>query len=209
MIVSRPERSLWILVRFAFASALLGCLANAYQAPLVSRVVPLFQTWFQLFDDTFKTVDLGVVKVMGEDVIRRTATAAHIHVVGGTVVWTGRESSMQNEVGAGLVLQPLVLGLALVFAWPWKRWGELGLRVMLACPLLAAVILFDAPALIYGIEWYGELQLLDPNHFSPLVQWGDIMNSGGRFALTAVAAAIAIIGAARVFVRSRIARLRH
>jgi hypothetical protein len=108
---------------------------------------------------------------------------------------------MQNQAGAGLVLQPFVLGLALVLAWPWRRWFEPGLRLVMAFPLLLAVVLFDVPTLLYGIEWYGELTVLDPDQFSPLVQWSDMMNSGGRFGLTAIGAAIAIIGASRIFHR--------
>jgi hypothetical protein len=203
MMVSQPERPLWSLARFVLAAALLSCVANTYQAPLVARALPLFRFWFDVFDDTFRTIDLRVLRLNGEDVIQRTATAARIHVVGGAVVFTGPESRMQNQAGAGLVLQPFVLGLALVLAWPWRRWFEPGLRVVMAFPLLLAVVLLDVPALIYGIEWYGELTLLAPDQFSPLVQWSDMMNSGGRFGLTAIAAAVAIIGASRIFRSTR------
>jgi hypothetical protein len=192
----RSKGAVWILLRFALAAAFLSYVASAYQSPLVDRVVPLFRIWFDAFDDTYSTMDLRVVRMNGEDVIQRTATPKRIHVVGGKVVWKG--SRLQNEAGAGLILQPLVLGLALVVAWPWQRWPELGLRAVIVTPLLLAVVLFDLPPILYGLEWYEELRLLDPDQFSLLVQWGDMMNSGGRFGLTAVAAVLAVVGASRL-----------
>ena len=68
----------------------------------------------------------------------------------------------------------------------------LALRVALALPLLVLVVMLDVPTLLYGMIWYQEVSVLDPERFSPLVYWPDFMNAGGRFALTVAAVAVAI-----------------
>jgi hypothetical protein len=184
-----------VLLRFAVAAALIGTLTAACQAPLLDRLVPLFHAWLDLIDDTFRTVELGVVRVKDEDVIRRTVTPAKAHVVGATVVGKG-DGVIQSDVAAGLALQPIVVGLACALAWPWRRGSELAWRLAIAFPLIVLVTLLDVPMILYAAGWDGELRQLDPEDVSALVQWGDLMNSGGRFMLACAAAALAI-GCAR------------
>lgn len=200
MTVSSPERPFWIVVRFSLAAAVLGFLANAYEVPLVERVLPLFRIWFNVFDDSYRTTELAVMGGGSDEyVIRRTATMRP-HVVDTHVVMGAPGLRFQNVVGAGLVLQPIVLGFALVFAWPCRRSGSaLVVRAAVLIPLLLAVVMFDTPALLWDAQWLKEEKLLNvEQELSPLAHWADVMNSGGRFVLSAICAVIAIWASARL-----------
>jgi hypothetical protein len=57
---------------------------------------------------------------------------------------------------------------------------------------MAIVVLLDVPMVLYGFMWYQGTSLLDPDRFSPLTSWADIMSAGGRFVLTIAAVTLGI-----------------
>jgi hypothetical protein len=184
------------LVRFALVGLLLGGAALAWQDAVIRWALPIFSAWVDAIDDTFRTVELAVLSENGETVIRRIATPARTHSIGGRVIYADPQTQISTQVGAGMVLQPIVLAGALLAAWPWRRWRELALRLAFALPLVALVVMLDVPTTLYGMIWYEEVNAADPQWFSPLIYWPDFMNAGGRFALT-FAAVAAAIGLAR------------
>ena len=196
-----PDPALRAAGRLLLAGALTGGCALVWQTPLLELAIHLFRIWLDVIDGTFRTVHLSSELVNGERLIFRLATPAVTHVVGLRVVMPNPGTLMSSSVSAGLVLQPLVLGAALVLAWPWQRWLELVLRAVLAMPLLVAVVLLDVPMMLYGSLWYDEVKAFDSDHFSLLVVWPDFMNAGGRFALTVVAVAGAVSAARRLLPR--------
>ena len=192
------DRALPAILRLLLAAAVFGSAALVFQDALVGAVVPVFATWIGWIDDAYRTVDLRAAMVGGELLVTRTATPAVVHVLGGHIVAVDPHIVLSTSVSAGIVLQPLVLAGALLFAWPWRRTGELPVRYVLALPLVALVILLDVPMMLYGNLWYQEVAALEPDRFSLLVTWPDLMNAGGRFALTLAAVALAVQAAARL-----------
>jgi hypothetical protein len=184
------------VLRFAATALLLAAIAALGQDAILARLLPLFGAWIGAIDDTFRTVDLALATDNSGTVIRRVATPAHTHVVGERVVYADERTRLTTQAAAGLVLQPIVLAGALLFGWPWSHGRELALRLFLALPVVALVVLLDVPTALYGMIWYQEVSVLDPDRFSPLVYWPDFMNAGGRFALT-VATVVLAIGVAR------------
>lgn len=217
MICSRPSQlptnpkqaSVAILLRFTIAATVLGLLAVSYEAPFVERMLPLFRVWFELFDDTYRTTELSVSRAQGngETIIHRVTAMRSPHVVGGRVLFAEPGVRLANDAGAGLPMQTLVIGLALAIAWPARRgWPESLLRCAIVFPLLMLVVLFDVPAIPYGVQWMNEEKLFHVEEFSPVVVWSDVMNSGGRFVLTALAVVIAVFSAGLAFTgRSKMA----
>jgi hypothetical protein len=173
-------------LRFVVAAALLALIATLGTAPLVERLLPFYGWVLGRIDDTFRTVDLSVAQGNGELRISRDATPRSSHVVGKRVVLADPSTLISVSVPAGTALQPLILTISLLIAWPWKQRAELAARFAWAAPLL---LLFLA---LYSLTWYEEVSLLEPGRLSPLVSWGDLMNSGGRLALAAIIAGIAV-----------------
>ncbi|HEX4585997.1 MAG TPA: hypothetical protein VH183_14305 [Burkholderiaceae bacterium] len=193
------------MVRFVGAAIVLAFAAVAFQAQLVGTTMPLFRAWLGAIDDTYRTVDLSVLDVKGEFVVQRIATPAHPHAMGEHVVYTSADTRLTSQAAAGLVLQPLVLALALLIAWPWQNAVELSVRFAVATPLTLLVVLLDVPMMLYGFTWYQEISLLDPDRFSPLACWADVMNAGGRFALAVVAATLSIFAGSISIARGNLA----
>ncbi len=181
-----------VVVRLLVGALVFGAIAVAWQAPIIAHLMPAVRGWIDLVDDTFRTVDLRAAPVNGELLIVRLATPAVIHVLGNHVVAVDPRTVMSTAMSAGILLQPLVLAGALLMAWPWQGWREPVLRIILAAPLMAVVVLLDVPTMLYAMLWNQEVAALEPERFSPLIDWSDFMNAGGRFALTVVAVALAV-----------------
>ncbi len=180
------------LLRFVAAALVTTSAALAFQDRIVSSLLPLFRAWLVVIDDTYLTMDLSVVKNHGESMLRRLSTPARTHALGKIVVRPDARTQLSNEAAAGIVLQPVILAIALLFAWPWSGARELALRFAIAAVPMLAVMLLDVPTMLYGFAWFEEIKSFEPERFSLLVSWADAMNAGGRFALTAVAVAMSV-----------------
>jgi hypothetical protein len=186
------------ILRLGAAVLVVGGIVTVLEGTLTAHLVALLDTYTSWIDGTFRSIYFGIVTENGEAVIRRIATPAVAHVVGGHVVFTDARTRLTSSAAEGVIFQPAIFAVALVYAWPWREFRELGLRVLIALPLVLLVVLLDVPLILYGSMWYQEVSLLDPDRFSPLIIWSDFMNAGGRFALTVAAAAIAVAGAHRL-----------
>lgn len=194
---SRREAQRTIL-RFVAAGLGLTCLAVAGQDWIVGHLLPLFRLWLDAVDDSYRTLDLSLVPAQAETVLRRVATPAGIHVLGQHVVYPQAHPVQANEAAAGIVLQPSILLLSMLLAWPWRTARELGLRLLFGAVLLPPLLVLDVPMMLYGFAWLEELQAFDPQRFSLLASWADAMNAGGRFVLAIVAAVAATAIALRL-----------
>lgn len=195
----RPEQALGGLLRFVLVAVLVGAAALAFESRLVSAALPGFKAWIALVDGSLRTVELTVLDVNGESVIRRLSTPLQVLVLGNTVLPVDERTVISTSALAGILLQPLALGVALLFAWPWNRPAELAARVALGAPLLLAVVFLDIPLMLCGYAWSALIDAYEPGRFSLLVDWADFMNAGGRFALVVAAVALAVSAARRVF----------
>lgn len=163
-----------------------------WEKDIIAHAVPLVGQLLDLIDGTFRTVYLKATMVDGELLIARVATPAVTHVVGQHVVSANSGNLLSSSASAGILLQPLVLAIGLLCAWPWQRSREMFLRLVFALPLIAIVTALDVPMILCGLVWVEEINAYDPDRFSPLASWGDFMNAGGRFALTVVAVWLAV-----------------
>ena len=100
----------------------------------------------------------------------------------------------------GTVLQPVLVALVLLLAWP-ARWGEMALRLAIASVLLSVVLLADTPFSLAAWLWHAQIKLYEPGRGSPLVWWNVFLNGGGRLALGLIAATLAIALAQRATAR--------
>lgn len=188
----RTEGTGRVVARLLVAALVLGIAAMAFEEALLRPVIGVFRAWLDAVDTTFHTVDLRLEVVSGELLILRIASPPAVQVLGGHVVTTDPGAMLSASASAGIVLQPLILGLAMLAAWPARRLREFALRMLVALPLLALVVLLDIPLMLYGFLWNQEIRTLEPDRFSPLISWSDFMNAGGRFALTVGVVAVTV-----------------
>jgi hypothetical protein len=190
--LKEPDQALRGLGRFLIAAFLCGAIALGFEQALAGAALPLFKAWIALIDGSLRTVDLSVVDVDGESTIRRLTTPLRVLVVGTTVLDVDERTVISTSALTGILLQPVVLGIALLLAWPWKSLAELAVRFLLGLPLLLMVVLLDLPLILCGYAWLALIDAYEPGRFSLLVDWADFMNAGGRFALVVLAVANAV-----------------
>lgn len=199
--MARLPRDPWARTagRFVAAAALGTLIALVFEDAIVHALLPVMRAWLLVVDGSYLTLDLAIVADHGEAIVRRIAAPLGVQAIDGHVLALAAQSRLASAASAGLVLQPLVLGFALIAAFPARDALELALRAVCALLLLGLVVLLDVPMLLYGYAWYEESGALAPErHFSPLVAWGDAMNAGGRFALTFIAAVASTAVAGRL-----------
>ena len=194
-----PDPGPGALARLAAAALLATALATACQDAIVNALIPLFRAWLVMIDDRYLTVDLALIADHGEVMLRRIATPSSIHGTGHLQI--APVSEISTQAAAGIALQPLILGVSLLFAWPWRGSAELACRLFAGAILLGVLVLLDVPLMLYGFAVLEESRILDTERFSPLVSWADAMNAGGRFALALVAVAASIRAGAGIGAR--------
>lgn len=129
----------------------------------------------------------------------------HTLVLGGRAIVPDGQSVMGVGTTVGTILQPVCIALTLVLAWP-APWREILLRLAVALPLLALVVLIDTPLSMWAWLWDVQLRMHDPERLSPLVWWNIFLNGGGRLALGLVAGALSIALARRLIQLWHLAR---
>jgi hypothetical protein len=189
---ARPDPWRRALVRLLAAFAIALALATALQDRLVPALVPMFRAWLLVVDERYWTVDLAVVEEGGEALLRRVSAPAGLRRIGNAPTLPEAGVRFVNSAATGIVLQPAIVAVALLLAWPWFSRREIALRLLAFALLLPLLLVLDVPTMLYGFAWYEESRVLDPDGFSLLVTWADAMNAGGRFVLAILCAAACV-----------------
>jgi len=190
------RRALPLVLRLVLTALPLVVLASLVQRPLIEAMMPWLALCTDALDTTYRTVAF-VLRPGPELVLQRTVTLAEVTVVGGSVLMPDALGQAVLTTPAGHVLQPLVVALVLVLAWPAPRLAAYALPMVLLLPLLLAVSALDMPAVLAALPWALHVEALEPDRFSPLLIWKDLMQGGGRVALGLVVGALAVLAADR------------
>jgi hypothetical protein len=182
--------------RLAAITLLLTLAVVLLQRPLIEALLPWLRWCTDFIDTTYRTIEFGLQPGAGL-VLQRTVTLAGVVVVGGQVLMPDPLGLAVLATPAGHVLHAVVLGLAVVLAWPASRMVLIGCRLAILVPLLAAVSAIDVPAVLAAMPWALHVEALEPTRFSPLLIWADVMQGGGRLVLGIAAGWAAVILAAR------------
>jgi hypothetical protein len=99
----------------------------------------------------------------------------------------------------GSVLQPAILFLSIILAWPCAHLAVLSARLLLAVPTIALLLVINVPLGFVGVmldfrESFPDIPV------APLVYWNDFLQTGGPLAL-AIAAGVLVVSAADRWVR--------
>jgi hypothetical protein len=187
-------------LRLALATALVLAAAHWYARDAVKLLLPVLTPALGFVADDFRIVRLDFVDE------RKNASIAALAVLDRPLFLDGRaivpDGSQMMVVGTtlGTVLQPLVVALVLVLAWP-AGLREMALRLTIASALLGVVLLVDTPFSLAAWLWDAQLKAYEPARASPLVWWNVFLNGGGRLALGLIAGALAIAFAQRITAR--------
>jgi hypothetical protein len=174
------------------ASVVLLWAAHWYSRDAVALLLPALSKALSFVADDFKILRFEFVEERGNAAIAALATLEHTLVLGGRAIVPNGTSVMVVTTTVGTVLQPVLVALVLVLAWP-ARWLEAMLRVVFVAPLIALVVLLDTPFSMAAWLWEIQLRAYEPGRASPLVWWNIFLNGGGRLALGLLAGASSVV----------------
>jgi len=88
-------------------------------------------------------------------------------------------------------LQPVILLLAIILAWPVTHFRALPARLLVAVPVMAFLLVVNVPLGFVGVM-QDFREYLPAAPVTPLVYWNDFLQTGGPLAL-AIAAGILVV----------------
>ena len=181
-----------ILVRLTIAAIILLVLAIYFSEFIAISLLPLYRTAFQLIDNDFQILSLGLSMEGADRVIRLNVTLSHAIAVAGHLVMANPAGIANASTLIGNIFQPVTVGLVAVLAWPSHSLKNVSLRLMVLILLTLIETTLDIPLLLEGNLWGVLLDNLSPGSWSPLTAWADFLQVGGRYALGLVAALASI-----------------
>ncbi len=179
-------------LRLALALVLLLLVSGRFGSALVTPLLPAFAWEIGLVQPEVRILHLAIGRNGADTVIRVDAAPAVVVVVAGRLLPLAPQSRFHASTPLGHVLQPLIICLAILAAWPAGRPMHYLLRTIFGIPLLALLPLLDVPLVLAAELQASLLDLAAPGAFSPLIAWKDFLEGGGRLVLGGTAAAIAV-----------------
>lgn len=195
-----PRRSAWwwLTVRVLLAAVLALVLLRQHATDVVAALKPALRWGLQQAAPDFQVLRFEFSTDRGQAVLSALVRQQRTIFLGGRAVVPEAHSISGTGSNVGTVLQPLMVALVLLLAWPARRWREWPLRLLLATPLLALVLMLDTPLSMAAWLWFAQVQQHEPGAISPLLWWNTFLGAGGRLVLGLVAASLALALAQRV-----------
>lgn len=195
-VISRlaPQELQRVACRFVAALLVLMLVAARYETELVSPLLPALKAEIAWLDDTYQLISLDLQQQGGDSVIRLQVSQAKSIVIGERVFLPDARGRARASTLLAHITLPMVLMLACACAWPlghkpqtltdaitaikaiWLR----TVAITLACALM---LLIDVPFELWAAIWSLHVNAVQPDLFSPLLIWRDVMGGGGRLAL--------------------------
>jgi hypothetical protein len=180
-------------LRLALALVLLLSIAGRFGSALVTPLLPAFTWEICQIEPELRVLRLAIGRAGADTVLRVDAGPAVVVAVAGRLLPLAPQSRFTVSTPFGHVLQPLIVCLAILVAWPAGRPMRYLLRTLFGIPLLALLPLLDVP-LVLAAELHGSLlDLAAPGAFSPLIAWKAFLEGGGRLVLGGAVAAMVVI----------------
>jgi hypothetical protein len=195
-------RPLSLALRLLVSSALMLGLAQVFALDAVRFLVPLVRFEVQALGTDYRVLGIYVENEPSGATLRLQADLAHPLQVHGVSIlphgsWPRPAGWYQVNLNARSVLRAVLLVLIIVLAWPSAGMLETACRWGVTLPLVAILIMVDAPLDLLGNLQQGVMRPWDPDGMRALFLWGRFLEAGGNLALALAFALIAIVTARR------------
>jgi hypothetical protein len=189
-------------LRTFLASALVLGVFHFCQRPIVEPMIPVFHSAIRLLATEFTITSAEIAKEGPNETVRfRANLSSPVDYAGHMLYpfgWNGvPNGGFQITRTLGSVLEYSALLLIVILAWPAPRAWEIGVRLALAVPLMALLILIDVPFTVVADLWSLLRDEFDPHGFCGWQVWSRFLMGGGGLLLACVMAAVAIAVARR------------
>src|SRR5271165_1017328 len=192
------RRLLSLLTRFALTALALLWLTKVFSVDLVEQLLPAFRWEVSTLDDNLDIASLDLGRDGPSTIVRLRANLIRpIEIGGHTAYPVGWGSPFKGgtevRLNARGVLQASVIFLIVILSWPHRGIRELGIRALLAIPLIGLLIVIDAPLELLGNFQQAVARHANADVVRPLFMWDKLLEGGGNSMLALAFAAVAIV----------------
>jgi hypothetical protein len=188
----RPVRD--FVIRLVIIAAILLTLGRLFGTTLVTPILPAFAWTIEATGDRFRVDRMTVVEGQRSTFIQLQATPVRPLVLGNKVLLPDGRLQFSPTVLVGSVLQPIILLLSIVLAWPARNRWTMPLRLLFAAPTIVLLLATNAPLGLVG-AMLDFREILPAVAVDPLVYWNDFLQTGGPLVM-AIAAGIILVSIA-------------
>ena len=174
-------------------TAVLLVLAQAFAVSLVSPLLPAFAWIIESIDSRFRVDNLSIAeRKHGTFVESKISLAQVLVITPNRSLLPSSNITFTPSLLLGNVLQPIIIVLAIVVAWPLASIKTLSLRLLVAIPACAILLAVNCPLSLIGA-------LLDFREILPgakvdlLAYWNDFLQTGGPLVLGTVAGVFVVL----------------
>jgi hypothetical protein len=204
---TRPLRArpLWILARLLLASIVVMGGLQIWRQSLIEPMIPLLRGAVEFVAPDFQVDVVDIAHRGLNDTLRfRANLAAPIFFAGHTIYpfgWGNRpRGGYQISLTLGGLLGYVALFLIIIIALPARGVRNHVFRLVLSPPLIAILLLIDAPFTVAAELWNALYQDYAPHEICALMVWSRFLMGGGGYVLAILFAGIAISAANRISV---------
>jgi len=165
-----------------------------YGATIVTPMLPALSWIIETVDDRLLVDYAFIVNRSADTVIQLKVTPIRMLFLGDRMLMPDAQLHFDPTTLLGSVLQPVILLLAIVLAWPAARFRAIPARLLVAMPMIVLLLVVNVPLGFVGVM-QDFREYLPTAPVTPLVYWNDFLQTGGPLAL-AIAAAILVVSAA-------------
>jgi len=186
--------------RLIVIAVVLLALGRVYGVTLVAPILPALAWVIEATDDHFRVDQIHVASKQNNTVIQLKVTPTQPMILGARVLMPKPSLRFEPSILVGSVLQPIIVFLSILLAWPAKGVLVIPRRLLLAVPVAVVLIATNAPLGLVGAIW--DFREYFPHmEVHPLVYWNDFLQTGGPLVM-AIAAGVLVVSAADRWVRS-------
>jgi hypothetical protein len=188
-------------IRLVVFTAVLMILGRVYGTTLVAPILPALAWVIEAADDRFRVDRIEVVNERANTNIQLKVSPMHPIVIGDRMVLPDAKLSFEPSTLVGSVVQPVIVFLTILLAWPATRLRTIPLRLLLALPVTVVLIATNVPlGLLGAMQDYRQYFPDAPVH--PLVYWNDFLQTGGPLAMAISAGVLVLWAADRSHIKS-------
>lgn len=187
-------------VRLVILAAILLTLGRIYGTTIVTPMLPALTWVIEAVDDHLR-VDHAIIRNRSADtVIQLKVTPIRMLFLGDRVLLPDGKLHFDPSTLLGSVLQPVILLLAIVLAWPAPHLRAFLARLVLGVPMMTVLLVVNVPLSFVGVM-QDFREYLPSAPVTPLVYWNDFLQTGGPLAL-AIASGVLVLSVADQWVGS-------
>ena len=181
-------------IRLVILAAILLTLGRIYGTTLVTPMLPALTWVIEAVDDRLRVDHAIIVNRPADTVIQLQVTPIRMLFLGDRVLMPEANLHFDPSTLLGSVLQPLILMLSIILAWPVACLRALPARLLIAVPMMVLLLVVNVPLGFVGVM-QDFREYLPAAPVTPLVYWNDFVQTGGPSAL-AIAASVLVVSAA-------------